>query len=630
MVEVCSVNGQILPYCISRSECQSRGGEVADIELDSYQTPLIISPLLPNQVSLVDRNDDLIDLVPQDRELLRAYLRAPSHGAEHDRLLGQIQQAVITNFRQDTLERNGWQSASFVSYNERFIRALNSVFGERQAEELVLHLFERNLPAVLTWYRGSEIDGLMRMPASDFAELYHALQTISSRLPNGTAVKNAYLRRLGDLENIAIVRNLDLRDYEERLSFPGISDEIRQELSELHGDCLQPEQIAANLPQLRERYRQVFEHVLQNYFLSASRATEQQPYRAAINDLFWLSRELGYSVAEFDEQIQTIADSLGVGPSTRTIAPALSAMNHTITQPIIVGPAGLPSEVREVLQTTGYYDFVAQNLQEIALLPRIDTQGDTRVDGASGLANPGLRRAEIMLYDQTGCLLSAREIAMALIHETAHVNWDRNAERGFSSTMHSERFAFLIENQFAEECLRRGLLGNDQTAISGWARMIVTNQTYVQGINYVFGYERDNYDPYFQAALSSELLHSRGLRRTEDLNLTAYPDSQALIIALEQADSIIDQLELPVREQRRVRELFAAVLRGEAIQGNYSAHPSDPVMRTLSIGLQALSRLPGGEAQFPSGHIYFTAYDLLTIMKNIIIERDTQRYLAAY
>ncbi|MFH1684168.1 MAG: hypothetical protein ABIA67_04725 [Candidatus Margulisiibacteriota bacterium] len=568
--------------------------------------------------------------LPEDRALIFAFLTSSSENVS-GALRSQIEQKIVANLRATSLDYNGWQSYEYISAPLVFLSALEGLFGIEGFERTLQQILVQRLPEVLTVINELEAQQLLDMPLIEFTQLLDSVMREAVQAPVGTQLKINVNRWLGDLINIALARGLSMQAYSfgrfMQDTMPELPEHILLGLYELNRAAGASDNPDNNL--LRDRFFELYKE-LSEAFLSSDRGSQEHlDLAGAIQQLYGIGPRYGFSPLALDTMFDLIAARAGIFFGSNDQAPSLSQLDSS--EQFVVGPAGLPPEVIQVLEDTGFYNLVAINLREIVLTPEINEGIGILSRDAGGRAYSGLHVVEIDYLTPEGEVLPAWMIAAILVHEASHVAWGRSVREELRQSTPDERQAFLNEARFLETYLGHRIsqgaivLNSSETAMI--ASQIVYDRLAGRGANRVLGYDQENYDPFVTELPSEEFLRSHGLSEVRDLDLNTYPTDLILPLAGERFDELFNSLDLEGGQRGWIRSTFEQILYDGAVFEGSLNDEQIRGARELRAGLAAIYRATGITEPLPSDPIMISSVDLLQLLTDLMIARDSEAYL---
>jgi hypothetical protein len=288
-------------------------------------------------------------------------------------------------------------------------------------------------------------------------QLFDELMTVQSQVelyPVGSTGNRQSMTRLRNLQIEILARGLSLDDYFSWLSnqaIPGLSEGDILLLQELTGAAYTYEGTDNN--RLRGRFISAYIEFYDRYICEDSGSSEKNSLAVAIGSLSGLAYRFGITQRELH---RLAAGEVGEIPTEFGSVPDMDALLGAI--PITVSSEGLPQEVIQVLEETGYYALIRDNLREIVLTDEIDEGISLVLPDRGGEATPCLGLVTVDVFREAGGLLPVWQIAAVLVHEAAHVAWVKNMPGPrFLLPVPNEGNAFFVEARFLEDFLQRGL-----------------------------------------------------------------------------------------------------------------------------------------------------------------------------
>ena len=495
--------------------------------------------------------------------------------ADHpEQMIHQLRSRILAAYRELAQDENAWGGEGSVSYYV-YSEFLENLIGIEGSEQQLTGLFRNNISSLISTLSSSQVQHYLHMNEAGFIdEFQKAEQDLFSYPIGSTNLVKAYKRYL-DLQAIAIARGISLHelDYDQVFEpMPGLSDEDQRNLLILM-------ETASTPAGMDDAYNTLlFEETLE---LFQRRYLSDNPYEETPKTtlaqvlllLYQMSPSFGSSFSECQQNFEELAGELGVSLIVPGQVADMEALS--LSAPISVSPEGLPAEAIQILQRTGYWDLVKDNISEIYFTSEIN-EGSYSMD-SGGNANPALGRVEIDVL-QDGRLIDPWEIAYILVHEAAHIDWAKQAPAELQFTTPDERNAYLYGAQFLERFFnlttgsQYGELGlteqllPDSTEAHKIALFMASAITAGRAANFALGYPLETMDINYFTLPSSEFLSSHNLGQLEDLNMGFYPTDLSSHFVLEPGalEQIVDELGLEESQKTALLDILRPVLAGEA------------------------------------------------------------------
>lgn len=495
--------------------------------------------------------------------------------ADHpEQMIHQLRSRILAAYRELAQDENAWGGEGSVSYYV-YSEFLESIMGFEGLDQQLTGLFRNNISSLISTLSISQIEHYLHMNKAGFIDEFQKAEQDLFSYPIGSAnLVKAYKRYL-DLQAIAIARGISLHELDYDLVFepmPGLSDEDQQNLFILMETASTPAGMDNAYNTL------LFEETLelfQRRYLSDNpyEETPKTTLAQVLLMLYQMSPGFGSSFSECEENFEQLAEELGISLEPNGQVANMEALSTSA--PISVSPEGLPVEVTQILNRTGYWDLVKDNITEIYFTSEIN-EGSYSMD-SGGNANPALGRVEIDVL-QNGKLIDPWEIAYILVHEAAHIDWARQAPAELQSPTPNERNSFLYGAQFLERYLN--LAGSSQYSELGLSEQLLPDSTGAHKIalfmtsaitagraaNFALGYPLETMDINYFTLPSSGFLSSHGLTELADLNMGIYPTDLSSHFVLEPGalEQIVDELGLEESQKTALLDILRPVLAGEA------------------------------------------------------------------
>ena len=433
-----------------------------------------------------------------------------------DQVPPELSERYKEHYRNLSLNYNGWQGANYSDQRHAFMDVL-SVYCRDQftLEKLESHIIAQDPISFITSLEPQEISRLYKLKENEFwSEYFLANRKLYITAP-GDKEKIRAFRRVNDIETIALARGLspvafqfnDLAD-----SMPGLSP---PEYSELISVAYFAKFARGNenSPLSRE-YKNILAEYIEKYL--AADEHSKNKYATALSLLDGLSLQYGFSRQELDLILDEICKKINCSLAGSRAIKSLADLNQSVVTD--VSPQGLPKEIRGVLEATGQWELVRDNLLSISFIPRAFTgEGIVSMDYA-GLAIPLLKRVEIKYLDEKGMVLPAWQLAAVLIHEAAHVNW-RKQDKVLQASTPNERHAYAAEYSFYLEYENRFGRPVDKY----FKEYLTQAEAAVRRSNALLGYDRNDLRPENNALPPADFCYKKGLAGPEELDMSWHP-----------------------------------------------------------------------------------------------------------
>lgn len=505
------------------------------------QAPIIPPPTIPQILPDFLVRLGLPQLTEEDRVLLSQYAFARTPDVER-----QLEERI---FQEEEYVYNGWQGYGYFPPSAAFSHALDGLLGTEGYENLMGNLYREidsetgrpRIYSILISLSEQEADKYIRMADEEFIVILAQAQKDTYLLPIGSQALIEAYDRFGDLQCIALAKGISLKEFyynDLMSSLPGLSERDYQLIYKLEIIAGTPEN--ADDMANRGMFVESLRHFVESY-LESTDSSIMDSLSGALYYLYNMAPKFGISPAYVYQVLQEIAEDKGLSLQPEGSVESLSDLEN---QSISVAPEGLPQEVKEILQTTGYWELVRTNVREIYLTPEIDEGRGIYSRDAGGMANPALHSVQIDTIYTEGTLKSDWDIAATLVHEAAHVEWSENAAIELQYSTPDERNAYLIETDFlmkykdilhsqtnANNPMTTLIYGNE--TLSCIQQIVISNLLAVRGANYVLGYSLDDFTVKYDVLPSVDYLNSRGLQNLSELDMSHYPTDLAYMALLD-------------------------------------------------------------------------------------------------
>jgi hypothetical protein len=529
----------------------------------------------------------------EDRKFLYEFLTASHSRQIH--LMPQMRQKILQSYLELSENYTGWERDGSIRYGLYF-SFLENLMGSEAVEGGLAGIFRSNIYTLTGSLTHNQVQHYLHMDEDAFTDEFLQAQMQLSQYPIGSNNLIQAEKKYMALQAIAVARGISLIDLEYRKIFsemPGLSNEDQSAIYALLE--------ASRTPQGMDNayYITLFEDTLESFqgrYLAAD-GTASASLGLALNILYQISAYFGTSFSACGQKMEALAQTLGVSLEPKG---KIAHTEQLVTaSPVSVPPQGLPVEVVQILQRTGYWELVKDNIREIYFTPEIN-EGSYSAD-SGGNANSALGRVEIDIM-RNGKLIEPWEIAMILVHEAAHVDWHRNAPLELMDSTPNERNSFLMGFQFLEKYLE--LATSDQYAELGLAEKLLLDSDEAreisifiwsgiaagQAANLALGYRSDDLSVNNYMLPSPQFLLSHGLDDLADLDMSIYPTDLAsnFILVPGKLQDILDSLGLPASQETQLMNILGPVLAGEAtleLDMSYAYGIDGPSLSHLKIYL---------------------------------------------
>jgi hypothetical protein len=436
------------------------------------------------------------------------------------------------------------------------------------------------------------------------------------------------------MQAIAIARGLSLRELNlDNLFFslPGLPEEDKNQLLILLE--------AKRTPYGTDNayYSFLFRNTLYSFqrrYLERSRESMPIPEATlakALSILYQMAEDFGSSFPECERNFIELARELGVPLAPTERIENISDLN--VRAPLTVSPEGLPQELTLILQRTGFWDLISENVREIFFTPEIIEENYSMEKG--GDTNSELRRIG-MDFSRNGEMIPLWKMATILVHEAAHISWRMNAPSELQETTPDERNSFLIEARFLEKYFN--LATSDRFGELGLTEQLLPNSeeaheiarefigTRIDGLaaNYVLGYLPTNSEYNYYVLPSNEFLSAHGLNGLNELDMTVYPTylSRMLVLMPGAMGFLLKKIGLPENILQAALEILGPVLSGELIlEGEYRLANIDQSISGITISLK---NSEGGRRNLSAEEASMLEEAFLAIYKFLVPTPDPQ------
>lgn len=498
--------------------------------------------------------DPLLDSFPRDRKLL--YRIAFADRETYQSLLPELNQRIVYFRRQKTILAAENRDASAI---DSFFDACRVVFGENY-NYVLLNALRDNLPRVLTGMRPEEIPHLL---AADEERLDAAAAAIGielRRYPIDSPHRVLLRKRLFDLRTVAYVRGYQLGLRSAMRTFRGLQQE-----DVIHLEYLLRLSSEEEIEENRDEFIQTAHYFYDEWLNSEPGSLERFSLERALERIYHLAPRYGFSptavraMLEFEQTVQGVAQEDSLQRITLEEWRTRIELNREV---FTLTPEELPPELIEMLDHTGYYDFVRENIREITVSPYMNRVGSEYLLNAAGLAFPSVNTIHIAGADKNGNLMTLHRVAGLLVHEASHnyFYWNVN-NAGEQWSLPDERQAFIRELDFMEAYLEHRLQRQEIEVYSrdaiGLSSYIVQIEKSVRATNLSLGYDEDNFDPdYFDQTV---------------IDGGGYPTYLASRFVDSRFEEILGLLDFNPTEKSFLEYLFNPILAGQArLQGRFS------------------------------------------------------------
>jgi hypothetical protein len=466
---------------------------------------------------------NLPQLRSEDRALLYAYAFSPNETTEQS-----IEEKII-EYR-DSNVYNGWQSSDYFSPEDAFFYALDALSQEGQ-EAAPADYSISEIYASMKLFTTAEVDHYLEISEEEFQQAYIRAQNEIRLLPVGSQLLIQAAQRMKELATIAWIRGISIEEFSRedlRVSLPGLNEEDYETLLELKRIAYSPESIdnAVNCGLFIQKMQEYI-----NRYLQTSDPQLKETLSLVLLSFYRLASRYGLNPGLIYSTLTEQADNLHISLVPQGSIQSLSELQNS---EIAVSPENMPPEIKQILQATGYWDLVRDNLREIYFTPEIDEGRSAYVlMQEGGNANPAVRSVQIDTANEDGSMIAAWGIAMILVHEAAHIDWSIRAPIELQSSTPDERNAYAYENLFLRSYISTYGINKNSAEYAGISRMFWQSTLAVSGANYALGYAATMMDIDYYDLPSQAFLSSRGLQTVGDLDMNHYPTDLAAITILE-------------------------------------------------------------------------------------------------
>lgn len=473
--------------------------------------------IMPHSVRELNILVELADskLRREDRELLFTYVTSKS-----EEILPELERRSQEHYQKTTLNFNGGQGGEYYTESDVFMGVLTEYLGPYEFEKFQHIVISQHPQNFILEMSAAEAEELLKMPEDNFWGLYDETLKEFDETPPGTLQKIMLYRRINNLNAIALARGLSPLDHsytELTRSIPGLTNKEYGWLFELNFYARY-----ANGNQI-SIYSTAFINAF-TYFATAyleAPAHLKSAYSMALHQLDTLAIEFGFSPRELDELLDSICKKVHCSLSGVDIVEDLQKLENSGTI-FEVSPEGLPREVKEILQSTGYWELVSRNLRLISLTPEINEGDGISSRDASGSAVPILRRVEIDYVDHDGKTIPAWTMAAILVHEAAHVEW-RKEDILLQQSTPNERHAFATELSFLSDFKSFFGYQLNPEELRFLDLGIESASAAVTTANLILGYDPKDMSPGNKTIPDITYCWHLGLAGPEELDLSYYP-----------------------------------------------------------------------------------------------------------
>jgi len=499
----------------------------------------------------------------------RLMLYEATFGEESDELSLRIEDRFVECWAESNLGYNGWGTVTTEA--SAFVNVFGFICGEG-FPNYASQVLSQRLPEALNLFSDEAAQRYLGMNDSEFMNEYEVSLKEFQEAPLGSNLKITAYQRYSDLATIAYARGMFNLDEPQTPESPNLT-----ELNEAELDRLE------NLPPDREGFLSTVEYFAGLYLSAEDDPTRENSLRNILEYLDDIAPDFGISWQEMDNSLSQAAQNLGI-----SLRPDGSlARLEDINQDVSVSPDGLPPEVREILEQTGYGELVSE-INEIRFFTgEIQNYDYTQFGDRStaGQAAPFTRYVEIEVANK-----SAWEIAAILVHEAAHVAWREEAIFSYDlESLPNERHSFLTEADFLSKY--QDLADEEERASiysrKSWALAIGLSASSALG-------SPNNINPDSHLMPTGIYLESLGLSDISQFDFNVYPTDQArALIEDPQTLSFFIRYSgdsLSPQESEAAENILTEVLRGDVfLSGSYAYENNDAAVHNALPAITLVS-----------------------------------------